>query len=119
MLRRLTAAHLDSHGFIALSPVMAELRAALGTVNGTSLGAWTDTVVGRAIEAGSIEVHAWAPGQPRHGRGLFGDRCRPARMSMPERCTPDARNRVQVHAPFRVFEFHTPPRFRRNGARQR
>ena len=39
-----------------------------------ALDAWADRVVGDGISRGHIEVHAWAPGQPRHGRGHGGDR---------------------------------------------
>lgn len=86
-LRRIAAEEVDSSGFVPLERVAERLRAHLfsrvsGPLSGThatsrdDLAAWVDRVIGGAIETGTIEVHAWAPGQPRHGRGLHGDRDR-------------------------------------------
>lgn len=84
-LRRIAGEEQDARGFVPVERVSARLRAALfaevddasddgAPANG--LAAWTDQTIGGAIESGAIEVHAWAPGQPRHGRGLYGDRDR-------------------------------------------
>lgn len=80
-LRRICDAEVDGGGFVPLALVAERLRSSLGasTANGArsdTLAAWTDQVFGKAIEDGTIEVHAWGPGQPRHGRGLYGDRDR-------------------------------------------
>ena len=76
-LRRIAAEEQDAGGFVPVARVAERLRSAVGN-NGRSddLAAWTDAVIGGAVEAGTIEVHAWAPGLPRHGRGLYGDRDR-------------------------------------------
>ncbi len=83
-LRRLANEEQDARGFVPLVRVSERLRAALcGEVvlsdpleRAGVLAAWIDKTIGGAIETGAIEVHAWAPGQPRHGRGLYGDRDR-------------------------------------------
>ncbi len=76
-LRRIAAEEQDTGGFVPVARVAARLRSAVCS-DGRSgdLAAWTDGVIGGAIETGAIEIHAWAPGQPRHGRGLYGDRDR-------------------------------------------
>ncbi len=76
-LRRITAEERDAGGFVPVAWVAECLWSAVcGNGRFDDLAAWTDRVIGGAIEAGTIEVHAWAPGQPRHGRGLYGDRDR-------------------------------------------
>lgn len=83
-LRRITHEEEDAGGFVPVDKVSERLRAAVcsepgpsrATGNGDQLATWTDRTIGGAIETGAIEVHAWAPGQPRHGRGLYGDRDR-------------------------------------------
>ncbi len=77
VLRKIAAEEQDARGFVPIARVAERLHCALnGNGQNCDLGAWTDGVIGGAIEAGTIEVHAWAPGQPRHGRGLYGDRDR-------------------------------------------
>jgi hypothetical protein len=76
VLRQISAEVEDRGGFVAVEPTARRLCAALyGKATG-DLAGWVDTVFGDAINSGRIEVHEWAPGQPRHGRGLFGDRDR-------------------------------------------
>jgi hypothetical protein len=76
-LRRIAAEEQDAQGFVPLARVAQRLRSAIcGNGHADDLAAWTDGVIGGAIQTGAIEVHAWAPGQPRHGRGLYGDRDR-------------------------------------------
>jgi hypothetical protein len=76
VLRQISADVEDRHGFVALEPAARRLCSALyGRQNG-DLAAWMDREIGAAIHSGRIEVHEWASGQPRHGRGLFGDRNR-------------------------------------------
>lgn len=76
-LRELTTDQADRSGFV---PIEAMARGLWTRMHGRggppSLAQWTDAVFGAAIASGAIEIHAWAPGQPRHGRGLFGDRNR-------------------------------------------
>ncbi|MBT0664916.1 hypothetical protein KI809_11450 [Geobacter pelophilus] len=75
ILRRVSAELADSAGFVPLEKIALRLWQGLnGKGRPLDLAGWLDQVIGGAIELGSIEVHAWAPGQPRHGRGLFGDR---------------------------------------------
>lgn len=77
ILRRITATEADANGFVPLDRAAKRLRSALtGQEASADAAAWTDAVFGRAIARGAIEVHDWAPGQPRHGRGLNGDRDR-------------------------------------------
>lgn len=77
MLRRVTDEEADGRGFVALERAGRRLWATLnGQEAPSNLAAWIDQVFGEAIARGAIEVHAWAPGQPRHGRGLHGDRDR-------------------------------------------
>lgn len=77
ILRRITKEEQDPLGFVPVAKVASRLWSTVRG-NGTErdVDAWTDAVIGGAIEAGTIEVHAWAAGQPRHGRGLYGDRDR-------------------------------------------
>lgn len=76
LLRRITNEEADPSGFVPLERVAARL--AMGWLGGGSRAGheWSDRVFGRAFDTGTIEVHEWAPGQPRHGRGFRGDRAR-------------------------------------------
>jgi hypothetical protein len=77
VLRRVSDAQADARGFVALERAARGLWASLhGEDAPSDLSRWSDAVFGAAIARGSIEVHEWAPGQPRHGRGLLGDRDR-------------------------------------------
>lgn len=77
LLRRVTFDEGDAGGFVPLDRAARRLWAlAYEQPAPRELGAWIDRIFGLAIERGTIEVHAWAPGQPRHGRGLHGDRDR-------------------------------------------
>ena len=77
VLRRVSAELGDDAGFIPFEEVGSRLWQEVNPRGRPiDLAGWLDRVIGGAIERGSIEVHAWAPGQPRHGRGLFGDRDR-------------------------------------------
>ena len=76
VLRQINAEEEDRRGFIAVEPAARRLCAALYGKTTGDLAGWVDTEFGDAINSGRIEVHEWAPGQPRHGRGLFGDRDR-------------------------------------------
>jgi hypothetical protein len=75
LLRRISNEAQDTAGFVPIAKVAERLWSSLRG-NGTprDLAAWMDATFGDAIELGAIEIHAWAPGQPRHGRGLYGDR---------------------------------------------
>lgn len=75
LLRRISAEEADARGYVVLSRVARRLWSALhpGAAH-AGVEAWSDVVLGRAIARGTIEVHDWTPGQPRHGRGLLGDR---------------------------------------------
>lgn len=77
ILRRVSDAEADARGFVALERAARGMWAALhGDAAPPDLAGWSDAVFGVAIARGTIEVHEWAPGQPRHGRGLLGDRDR-------------------------------------------
>ncbi|HQZ64340.1 MAG TPA: hypothetical protein PLY87_04655 [Planctomycetaceae bacterium] len=76
-LRRIGVELGDAAGFVAVEPAMRELWHSLhGNRVPGDLAAWQDVVISNAIDSGAIEVHQWAPGQPRHGRGFLGDRNR-------------------------------------------
>lgn len=75
ILRRLTLEMADRAGFVPLSPIVLKLWHELyGAKEPPEPALWQDRIIGTALASGSIEVHTWAPGQPRHGRGLFGER---------------------------------------------
>jgi hypothetical protein len=76
-LKQITEQHADAAGFVAVELAMRELwRQLHGDVASYDPARWQDLVVDNAIRSGAIEVHDWAPGQPRHGRGFLGDRDR-------------------------------------------
>jgi hypothetical protein len=77
VLRRITAKEADFAGFVPIAKVAGRLWEELrGEPTPPQIAAWMDRVFGDAIDRGTIEVQEWAPGQPRHGRGLGGDRDR-------------------------------------------
>ncbi len=77
VLRAATATHADPSGFVSIDEAARALWTGLfGGPAPRSLAQWSDAVFGAAIASGTLEVHAWSPGQPRHGRGLKGDRDR-------------------------------------------
>jgi hypothetical protein len=68
----------DSRGAFALEPAMLKFGQVTGVFPTASRTdsefiAWTDQLLSTAIEAGAIELLSAEPGQPRHGRGLFGN----------------------------------------------
>jgi hypothetical protein len=91
-LRRISGEEADVSGFVPVDRVARRLWTALyATSPPRDLGAWTDRVFGEAVEHGAIEVHAWAPGQPRHGRGLHGERgCKLVRWTVHDDFDPAA-----------------------------
>lgn len=75
LLRRISREEEDGAGFVPFARVAHRLWSELdGSIPSNNVDAWADQVFGSAIERGQIEIQAWAPGQPRHGRGLRGDR---------------------------------------------
>lgn len=76
LLRRITREEADPSGFVPLERVASRLGVGWLRVEVYAGHAWSDRVFGRAFDTGAIEVHEWAPGQPRHGRGFLGDRSR-------------------------------------------
>lgn len=75
LLRRVSQEEADAGGYAPLERVARRLWSLVHAEPAPrELGAWIDQVFGLAIERGTIEIQAWAPGQPRHGRGLHGDR---------------------------------------------
>ena len=75
MLRRITGEVADGSGFVPFHQVLRRFWAAwYGTQPNGNLGTWGDQTFQQAFDTGSIEVDAWGPGQPRHGRGFLGDR---------------------------------------------
>lgn len=78
VLDRLTAAFSDHRGVFPLEPVMLRFAEALGVfshpvANESLFIAWTDRLLSESFRVGAIELFSAEPGQPRHGRGLFGD----------------------------------------------
>jgi len=78
LLNEATASLSDHRGVFPLEPVMLRFAHALGvfqhpTANDTAFIAWTDNLLSESFRVGAIELFSAEPGQPRHGRGLFGD----------------------------------------------
>jgi len=75
LLRELSQTLADRAGYVPIERAgLALWKELYPTTSPTTLDAWIDLTFGDAIAQGTIEVDAWAPGQPRHGRGLYGDR---------------------------------------------
>jgi hypothetical protein len=78
VLDRLTTTFGDHRGVFPLEPVMLRFAEALGVfphpvANDPAFIAWTDRLLSESFRVGAIELFSAEPGQPRHGRGLFGD----------------------------------------------
>ena len=78
LLNQATAAFSDHRGVFPLEPVMLRFASALGVVShpvpqDSALIAWTDALLTESFRVGALELFSAEPGQPRHGRGLFGD----------------------------------------------
>ncbi|MEI6656527.1 MAG: hypothetical protein WCP45_17325 [Verrucomicrobiota bacterium] len=78
LLNQATAAMSDHRGVFPLEPVMLRFAQALDvfphpTANDSAFIAWTDRLLTESFRVGAIELFSSEPGQPRHGRGLFGD----------------------------------------------
>lgn len=75
ILRRITKEAADRAGFVAFHQVLHRFWSAWhGSKPNGTIGSWGDRIFQQAFDSGSIEVEAWLPGQPRHGRGFLGDR---------------------------------------------
>jgi hypothetical protein len=73
-----TAAFADHRGVFPLEPVMLQFAHALGVfehpvASDSAFIAWTDRLLSESFRVGALELFSAEPGQPRHGRGLFGD----------------------------------------------
>jgi hypothetical protein len=78
LLNRATAAMSDHRGVFPVEPVMLRFAQALDVfphpvANDPAFITWTDRLLGESFRVGAIELFSSEPGQPRHGRGLFGD----------------------------------------------
>jgi len=78
LLEQATAAFSDHRGVFPLEPVMLRFASALGVfshpdANDSAFIAWTDRLLSESFRVGALELFSAEPGQPRHGRGLFGD----------------------------------------------
>jgi hypothetical protein len=78
LLNQATVAMSDHRGVFPVEPVMLRFAQALGvfphaTSNDSAFVAWMDRLLGESFRLGAIELFSSEPGQPRHGRGLFGD----------------------------------------------
>ena len=78
LLDQATAAFADHRGAFPLEPVMLQLAHAVGVfdhpvANDSAFIAWTDRLLSESFRVGALELFSAEPGQPRHGRGLFGD----------------------------------------------
>ena len=68
----------DHRGVFPLEAVMLRFAQALGVfphpvARDSAFIAWTDRLLSESFRVGAIELFSAEPGQPRHGRGLFGD----------------------------------------------
>lgn len=78
LLDQLTGVFGDHRGVFPIEPVMLRMAHESGVfpapaANDSTFIAWTDRLLGEAIRTGVVELLSSEPGQPRHGRGLFGD----------------------------------------------
>lgn len=78
LLNQTTAAFGDHRGAFPLEAVMLRFAHDSGVfpspaANDSAWIDWTDRVLSEAFRTGVIELFSAEPGQPRHGRGLFGD----------------------------------------------
>ena len=78
LLDRLSVAFADHRGVFPVEPVMLRFGQALGlfphaSANDSQFIAWTDRLLSESFRTGAVELLSVEPGQPRHGRGLFGD----------------------------------------------
>ena len=77
LLNQATAALSDHRGVFPLEPVMLRFASALGVFShpvakDSAFLAWTDALLTESFRVGALELFSAEPGQPRHGRGLFG-----------------------------------------------
>lgn len=78
LLNQATAAMSDHRGNFPLDPAMMRFAQALDvfshpTAHDSAFIAWVDRLLTESFRVGAIELFSSEPGQPRHGRGLFGD----------------------------------------------
>jgi len=78
LLNQATAAMSDHRGVFPLEPVMLRFAQTFDlfphpAAKEPAFMAWTDRLLGESFHTGAIELLSSEPGQPRHGRGLFGD----------------------------------------------
>jgi hypothetical protein len=78
LLAQLTSTFGDHRGVFPLEPVMLRFAEVLGVfpkpvANNSAFIAWADRLLSESFRVGAIELFSAEPGQPRHGRGLFGD----------------------------------------------
>lgn len=100
LLRRITNEESDLAGFVPFDRAATRLGIGWLYTEFYAGPAWSDSVFERAFKAGSIEVHEWAPGQPRHGRGFLGDRSRKlVRWTVHDDFTLSRYPREQEHTP--------------------
>lgn len=78
IFERLTGAFADPRGVFPLEPVMLRFGEAIGlfphaSAKDSKFVAWADRLLSELFRTGALELISAEPGQPRHGRGLFGD----------------------------------------------
>jgi hypothetical protein len=78
LLDQATTALSDARGVFPLEPVMLHFAQSLGVfphpaAADSAFIAWTDRLLSESLRVGALELLSAEPGQPRHGRGLFGD----------------------------------------------
>ena len=81
LLNQATAAFGDHRSAFPLEAVMLRFAHDSGVfpspvANDSAFITWTDRLLSEAFRTGVIELFSAEPGQPRHGRGLFGDSAR-------------------------------------------
>ena len=78
LLNQATASFSDHRGVFPLELVMLRFASALGVfthpvAKDSAFIAWADALLTESFRVGALELFSAEPGQPRHGRGLFGD----------------------------------------------
>lgn len=73
ILQQLTKEKEDILGFAPIHGLALAFAQSLNIKN-QSPEIWFDQIIYEALQKGAIEIQAWAPGQPRHGRGYLGEK---------------------------------------------
>ncbi len=74
ILRNIIEEYQDIRGFFPVELVGETLKSQIAPQNKESIGKWIDHYFMEGINIGKFKLIDWEQGQPRHGRGLLGDK---------------------------------------------